>query len=128
MDVQLAVNAVHGVRVQTVRGPVTTHELLTYLSRLYEMPDFDPGDKVVWDFREADLSSLRLPDTVTVRDHIETKLHKQKPSLAALVVHNDMDYALTTMFQTLIQGPEVRSRVFYQLDKALTWLSSRCPS
>lgn len=112
-----------GVRIQAVTGVVTPEALVAYLKQLYTRDDFDPGQRVVWDFTQADLTRFRMPDVVTVRDCIEKDLEKPKPPRAALVVASEGDFSLTTMFKTLISSPQVTSRVFFDLDDALKWVS-----
>jgi hypothetical protein len=110
------------IRLQTVSGKVSVESLVEYLKELYACPDFDPGQKVVWDFSAADLSSLSLPEVIKVRDFIEGGLDKQKPYRAALVVSGSLEHSLTSMFETLIRSMDTTARVFFDLPTAIKWL------
>ena len=123
MEINLKIDTSLNFRTHTVDGVVTKEDLFPYLSKLYSSSKFDPRLNVLWDFRRADLSSFLFSDVVRVRDHIEKNLSKPKPSKAALVVDSQLDFTLTTMFETLIKGPEVSSKVFLDIDDAVKWLS-----
>ena len=125
MDIQQSFDASSGTRIQTVEGVVTPQGLLAYLGELYASAGFDPGTRVLWDFRRADLSQFDLAATVSVRDLVEQGLARPKPTLAALVVANESDYSLTQMFQTLISSPDVSARTFFDVDEAMAWLNGK---
>lgn len=123
MEVSQRIDRSLNLRVQTVSGVVAEEELLGYLRQLYAAPDFEPGLNVIWDFRAADLSQFSLSKVVKVRDYIEKFLNKPKPQMAALVVSSSADFALTSMFETLMKSPSVSTRVFFDILEAEDWVA-----
>jgi hypothetical protein len=112
------------IRVHTVVGVMTKENLFDYLGELYSSPEFDHGMNSLWDLRKADLSSFALPEVVLVRDFVEKNLNKPKALKSALVVASQLDFTLSTMYETLLKKSAVSTKVFFDVDDAKKWVVS----
>ncbi len=112
------------IRVHTVVGVMTKENLFDYLGELYSSPEFDHGMNSLWDLRKADLSTFALPEVVLVRDFVEKNLDKPKAMKSALVVASQLDFTLSTMYETLLKKSAVSTKVFFDVDDAKKWVVS----
>ena len=124
MEIRLKIDKSLNIRVHTVDGVLTKENLFTYLGRLYSSADFDPSMNLLWDLRNADLSSFSLPEVVTVRDFVEKGLSTPKALKAALVVASHIDFTLSTMYETLLKGSAISTKVFFNIADAEKWVGS----
>lgn len=124
MEIKLKIDKALNVRSHTVYGVVTSEKLFNYLGKLYSSPDFDPAMNPLWDLRKADLSSFSLPEVVTVRDFVEKGLNTPKALKAALVVASQLDFTLSTMYETLLKGSAISTKVFFDIADAEKWVGS----
>ncbi len=113
------------LRINTVIGSITKERLFEKLNEIYLVPDFDPDMNVLWDLREADLSSFQSPDLQHLRDFVKNHWGTGGKSKAALVVSRDLDFGLSRMYEFFIEDKTSNDvHVFRNLDEALEWVSS----
>jgi hypothetical protein len=113
------------LRLHTVTGAVEKDAVLARLSEIYSRSDFDPDMNVLWDLREADLSSFSSADIETVRDFVGERWGTGGTSRAALIVSRDVDFGLSRMYQMLLEGYTSSSvQVFRDYDEAFNWITS----
>jgi len=122
MEIKRRLNKELNFREHTVVGIVTKEGLLDYLKELYASADFDPGMNILWDLREADLSSFSLHEVVSVRDFVDQSLNKPNALKAALVVSSQLALSLASMYETLLEGSAVKLKTFFDMDEARGWI------
>ena len=111
------------VRVHTVTGPLFLDELMGTLKGIYSSEDFDPAFDVLWDIRDADVSSFSHEEIVRLRDLVTGHWGVEGGSRAALIVSEDLSYGLARMYGSLIESSSASElRVFRNMEDALNWL------
>lgn len=113
------------LRMHKVSGVVTKESLIERLNEIYSAPDFISDMNVLWDLREADLSSFQSPDIQHLRDFVKDHWATGGTSKAALVVSRDLDFGLSRMYEFFIKDRTTNDvRVFRDMDEARDWVSS----
>jgi hypothetical protein len=113
-----------GARLHRVEGELQLDVLQRALEAVYQSEHFDPDGDVLWDVREADLSSFSSSDVRQVADFVEQHWGGSGSSRAALVVSGDLDFGLARMYEQLLESRRSGEvRVFRDLDDAVDWLS-----
>ena len=125
MEIITNSNKEKNLRHHSIKGLIKVPELIDYLKELQNAPEFDPGMKVLWDLRKADLSLVSTPDVSSIMESVVKQWGKTERNKAALVVSGDLDYGLSRMFQIMLEG-ETRSKVsvFKDMNKAEEWLET----
>lgn len=123
MEISINIDKALNLRIHTVTGALTKEDLFAFLTEIYSRPDFDPSMNVLWDFTDSDLGTFSLPDVVTTRDFVEKRLGTFKTIKFALVVSNEFNFGLATMFATLLTTAGISAKVFRGYDAARRWAS-----
>jgi len=111
------------LRMHKVNGKLDKEILLAKLNEIYSMPEYDPNMNVLWDIREADLSSFNFAEVATIKELAGSFWGTAGKSKAALIVSRDVEYGLTRMYSTLLKN-KTNSEVyiFRNYDEALAWI------
>ena len=124
MEISTDIDKTLNLRIHTVTGALTREDLFAFLTEVYSRPDFDPSMNILWDFTDSDLGPLLLPDVVTIRDFVEKRLGTFKTIRFALVVSNEFNFGLATMFATLLTSAGIYAKVFRGYEEARKWATS----
>lgn len=111
------------LRMHKVDGKLDKDILLAKLNEIYSMSEYDPDMNVLWDIREADLSSFNFTEVATIKELAGSFWGTAGKSKAALIVSRDVEYGLTRMYSTLLKN-KTNSEVyiFRNYDEALAWI------
>jgi hypothetical protein len=113
------------IRRHKVTGTLQLDELVGILGGIYKSPGFDPDMDVVWDLREADLTSFSSEDVQAVRNFVIRNWGTGGKSRAALVVSRDVEFGLTRMYEVYVESDtKSQVEVFRDMDKAVEWIRS----
>ena len=104
-------------------GAMTAADIEQKIQGLYRGT---PSLNAIWDFTEADLTSLSPQDIRGIAHLVRTTSHSRSGGKTALVFTNAM---LTTMGPLLesiseIEVPEAKIKIFNDLKAGLTWTSA----
>jgi hypothetical protein len=124
MEIKTNVDEVQNYREHKVFGAITKESLFSYLGELYSSSEFNPNMNILWDLRDADLSSFSLPEVVSVRNYVEDSLKQPKALKASLVVSSQLNFTLARMCETLLKGSAVKVKSFFDIDDAKRWIVS----
>lgn len=110
-----------GLTEFTVSGTVTVELLLDAVHSFYAG---EPTRLVLWDFRDADFSSLKAEHVRLLVGATEPAARTRPGGQTALVFSGDAGYGLGRMFEMLqeLQSAEVDRRSFRDMDEARRWL------
>jgi hypothetical protein len=104
-------------------GPLSGPAILSAFDAAVDSPEYRPGMARLWDFTEADPSSL---DSETLR---QMALHSLRfpPGVrdvrVAFVAPTDLGFGLARMFEAFSDGvAAITPRVFHTRDEAEAWL------
>ena len=115
------------VAVCKVHGSLTPEAFIEGYDDAIALPDFEPGDPILFDFREASLSDLSVEDCRQMADHERGRMEERGSGRCALTVDSDLDYGVSRMLQAMreyaVEGSEIQ--VFRDLDAARDWLIGR---
>ena len=126
MSISTEIDGESGLRIHVVTGQLTMEDLVSSLEKVYSMPDYDPGMRVLWDLREADLSSFVSPQVQQVRDFVGSNWGTEAKNYAAMVVSSEESFGLMRMYEFYVEqksGNEVQ--VFRDYDEALSWIKGK---
>jgi hypothetical protein len=126
MTIEVEIDKKANLRKHKVTGILTLDALQNKLREIYEEPDYNPDMDVLWDLREADLSSFEADDVDKLSDMVSKFWGTEGKSRAALVVSKDLDYGLSRMYEMLLEN-RISSivRIFREIDAALEWIERR---
>jgi hypothetical protein len=121
----MRIDSALGVRFHRVTGTLALDELVRHLQDLYANETYDPGMNVLWDIREADVSSFTREDVITLRDFVKDKWGAGDDGRAALVVAEELSFGLARMYGTLLESQtSSKVTIFRDMDEAIDWLVS----
>jgi hypothetical protein len=86
---------------------------------------YQPGMTILVDHRALDASTLTAADVRALADAVLQLDDRIGASKVAIVVPNPLTYGFARMYELQAEAAQVRSRVFYGLDDALTWLPAQ---
>lgn len=122
MQMITELNKEFNLRIHIVKGELNKNLLIEKLKDIYENPDYKPDMNVLWDIREAIISSFFSADVQAVRDFVSKHWGTGGKSRAALVVSKDVDFGLARMYQILSESKTLSPvQVFRDFDEALNW-------
>jgi len=110
-----------GVVYQTIKGPITTKELLNYFFNIFRHPDYKPGMKYLADIREIE-PSLFKKDMDAISAYLKKYLDNIGPLKVAVVVLLDSSYGMLRMLQTYLEDAQIEIDIFRDIDEARKWL------
>jgi hypothetical protein len=114
-----------GLRNHKVTGKINLTDLVTALKELYESPQFDSDMDVLWDLRNADLTSFTFQEIEQLKDYVTRHWGTKGKSRAAMLVSRDLDYGLSRMYEMLSSGKsDSQIQAFHDLGDAMQWLDN----
>jgi len=121
MPIDISIDKERGLFIRTVRGAITTEEVIRSVEQVLAHPDFRPGMKSLSDLRDV------IPYTSTTDVKAIAKLilsHSEQVSgvRAAVVVTQAISYGMMRMLQAYCDRSPAEIAVFYDLDEAMDWL------
>ena len=128
MPVKTKIDPAQGVRVHTVTGELTVHELKATLVALYDDPNFQSGHDALWDLREASLTGFTADDVRHIVNLVKDGWVDRGSAKAAMVVSRTADFGMVRMYEIqLATADEDRTSVFRDIDEAYAWLDHNPP-
>ena len=113
-----------GLRHHKVTGELSVTELRLTLEEVYAKSDFSAEHNVVWDIREADVSSFTAQDINEVAMFVAEHWGGRDTPRAALVVASDFDFGLARMYEASVSDDRYRSvQVFRDMTEAVAWIA-----
>ena len=119
----LRVDQAKNIAYIRLTGPLNKKIILDAFDVAVSDRKYSKGMGRLWDFRDADLTSL---DSPTIK---EMALHSAKfpPGIndvkVAFVASRELEYGLSRMFEAYSMGEKTTVSVFYTLEEAEAWLS-----
>jgi hypothetical protein len=113
-----------------VTGEVAFAPVMAELERLYASPDFRPDMNVLWDLREAKVSSISSSEVQRLTDLVAQHWGTGGKSRAAFVVSRDFEFGLSRMYGIFLESRmPTQVQVFRDINEALQWVTSQdCPT
>ncbi|MBW2363648.1 MAG: hypothetical protein JRF25_00965, partial [Deltaproteobacteria bacterium] len=99
-----------GVIYQTIKGSITTKELLKHFSNIYQHSDYKPGLKSLTDMREVEPSSFK-EDVDTISGFIENYSDNIGPLKIAITVSQDTSYGMLRMLQVYLTNTQIEMEI-----------------
>ena len=125
MEISTEINKKKNIRCHIVRGVIDVRELTEYLKEMYTSSDFYSGMNVLWDLQEADFSSISNEDVRSLMEYVGKQWGKGGKSKAALVVSHDLDYGLSRMYQSMMEGAtSSKIDIFRDINEAKEWIEA----
>lgn len=112
-----------GVVSHRASGELSLREIRETFQATVRDPAFRSGMRVLWDLREATLTSL---DEAGIRSLLELNSRYQEERGAgrsAIVVSRDVDYGIARMFQTYAEDLPWETRVYRDHAEAVAWIT-----
>ena len=107
-----------------ITGRLSRDIILRAFDAAVEDPRYRPGMGRLWDFREADLSSL---DSTTIAEMAKYSL-KFPPGIndvkVAFVAGRDLEFGLSRMFEAYSFDAKTSVAVFASMEEAEAWMAA----
>lgn len=125
MDITTEIDVKANLRIHKVTGDVTVKSIMAKLEQVYSEPDFDPEMNVLWDMREAKMSSVSSSDVEQLSNFVAGRWGTGGRSRAALVVSRDFEFGISRMYEIFLESRSATQvQVFRDFDEALLWIKS----
>ena len=111
-----------GLVSYTCSGDITVEDFETAFEQRLEEPNFRPGMKVLWDCRNASISTLSNEKIQRIIEHNAKFQAARGDGMSAIVVSRDLDYGICRVYQPYTDGLPWDTMVFRDLAGALDWL------
>ncbi|WP_323794988.1 hypothetical protein [Nisaea sp.] len=110
------------------RGAVTGVSMVEAIAEMRLVDGYSDGLDALWDFREADLSTLSVEDMKLILDYME-QTPKRRSVRIAVLVFKDADFLLLKLWRAVSRSRYGQTtNVFSSHDEACHWLEeSRTP-
>jgi len=107
--------------INKAKGKLTAEELLIWLSEYYSGIT---TKLILWDFNEADLSSITSEEFMEIAKEVKNRSDLRAEGKTAFVVNNDLGFGLGRMFQAFseIEGTQLEFMSFRDVVEARKWL------
>lgn len=112
-----------GIAYIKFSGAIDKEAILAAFDAAVSDPSYKPGMARLWDFRDADLSSL---DAAVIAEMAEypTRFPEGICDVkVAFVVGRQLEYGLTRMFQAFSHDAQTTTSTFYSIEEAEAWLA-----
>ena len=123
--IRTQVDRAAGVVTHTGTGAISIEEVEAALCARLEDQDFRPGMKVLWDCRDASISSLSAAEMRRLISYHTKHKDDRGGGMTAIVVPRDSDYGTARMLQTYADDLPWETMVFRDLASALMRLGSQ---
>jgi hypothetical protein len=121
MPHQIKLNEELGVVVVRHDGKIDITELRQVLDELVALPGFQPGLKVVSDFRGSE-TPLTGDEIRGLAEYARRAHHAVGTTKWAIIASNTLTYGLARMYSALNQDFDVTIHVFHDLEELNGWL------
>ncbi len=110
--------------IYTCRGQISVDEIKKKVKSFYEGT---PSRNVIWDFTEADLSSITADEIRALASGVERLAHSREGGKTAIVAPEDISYGFGRMYQIFaeIYAQIADIKVFRSKLEAERWLSDK---
>ena len=109
----------------TARGKISSSEIIETIESFYKK---QPGNKVLWDFRYADLNALIFSNELEniAAGFFKTNGHMQKIGKTAIVASTDLWFSVAKMYAKFAEIKNLLHivQIFRFMDDATKWLDS----
>ena len=122
MDVITQVDDKNQLTIITVTGMPSFEESMEAFRQLYQGK---VTQKMLWDFRQANLSGISSNHIESLLDYIGQHAQKRTNGKTAIVVSKDLEYGMSRMIMALTEDKAipVEIDVFRSIEVALQWLA-----
>ncbi len=109
----------------TVKGEITTEELIQHIARVHADPRFRKGMNTLADFSEAKAShEIDIGKIRETKEYTETIEDVRGKCKWAIFTYEEEMYAFIQMFSMLTRGMQIEVGVFRSRDEAARWLEA----
>ena len=110
--------------IYTCRGQISVDEIKKKVKSFYEGT---PSRNVIWDFTEADLSSITADEIRALANGVKKLAHSREGGKTAIVAPEDISYGFGRMYQIFaeIYAQIADIQVFRSRSEAERWLSDK---
>jgi plasmid stabilization system protein ParE len=110
--------------IYTCKGQISVDEVKKKVKSFYEGA---PSLHVIWDFTEADLSSITADEIRALASGVERLAHSREGGKTAIVAPEDISYGFGRMYQIFaeIYAQIAYIQVFRSRSEAERWLSDK---
>ena len=119
MPVSIEVEADSGIAIGRCSGVLGLSDAKAGAATLWMDPAW-PGVAVVWDFRNAQLSTSGS-DVFELAQYVNARQRSPGPARVAFVTSRDVDYGQVRVFEAYREQPPTEVRVFRDFDAAVAW-------
>lgn len=125
MEFKTEIDEKANLRKHTVRGNLTMQDIFDELQRVYSEPGFRADIDVLWDLREARVTTMTSAEVEKLSDFVASHWGPAGKSRAALVVSRDFEFGITRMYEIFLESRmSATVRVFRDMEEALAWMKS----
>ena len=110
--------------IYTCRGQISVDEIKKKVKSFYEDA---PSQNVIWDFTEADLSSITADEIRALASGVKKLAHSREGGKTAIVAPEDISYGFGRMYQIFaeIYAQIADIQVFRSRSEAEHWFSHK---
>ena len=120
---KLRIDEEKGIAYINFSGPTNAKALAAAFDAAVSDPSYKPGMARLWDFRDADLSSLDSAVIAALAEYPTRFPEGICDVKVAFVVGRKLEYGLTRMFQAFSHDAQTTISVFYSIEEAEAWLA-----
>ncbi|MBN1797560.1 MAG: STAS/SEC14 domain-containing protein [Spirochaetales bacterium] len=121
MPIDISLDIENDIITRTVRGLVSTEELVKSIETVLNHPDFHPGMKSLTDLSQA-THHTDSEDIQKIAMLISQNIKKIKGGKAAAVVSKKISFGMMRMLQNYTSGIPFEIEIFYNIEEAKKWL------
>lgn len=120
-DIRTDIDISLDLTLKTVTGKISMDDIITsakeYLSQL-------PTSKIIWDFRNADVSSIKNEDFKKLLQMLEEFQTTPQDRKVALVVSSDLGFGLSRITEAYVARSKTNAeyQIFRSIQNAMVWL------
>ena len=120
MEYDLFIDKQINVLFERFRGKVTADDFREAIKESYRHPDWEKGQDVLCDIREAEFDMNYEKMSSAIRSFSPD----DRSNKLALVVKRDLEYGMFRMFQALTEPTEIwrEMKIFRDINEAKEWL------
>ena len=119
---QMQRSAINHLEASAERLRASIGQIEAALEERLESPGFQPGMKILWDFRNASIATLSNERIQRLIDHNLRKQGARGGGMSAIVASRDLDFGIGRVYQAYADGLPWDTMVFRDLESALEWL------
>lgn len=115
-----------GVFEVVTRGPADIEVFGALLREMVEHPAWTPGSTFIHDHTALEAESMTTDEVRRIADNCEVLRGEIGPALCAVIVPEDLVFALSRMWEAYVDGRwDAVSRVMRSRDEALAWIAEQ---